>query len=281
MGARDYGSDAYWIDRYEKRGDAKKSKKRTRDEDDDDVTDEWLLSWAALRPLLLDRLRPYGGANIIDLGCGTSALPLDMLRDVDESTRVTAVDIARGAIEYQSRQRKLRLASGESSACRACFSVVDVTLSDAQLEVCDVSIDKSTTDGLLCDVDGGAARVRAMYTNLGGWLRRGAPALVAVCSWRDPEDEDGLAWLLDLVLSSVRSGAIAAGDATSYAWSLDIHTLVSRGGGRGPHVYLLGRRPRRRSARLSRLDRRASGDDPDDADEEEEIRMRHHVHEEA
>ena len=52
-------------------------------------------------------------------------------------------------------------------------------------------------------------------------------------------------------------------------WSLDIHTIVS-GETRGPHVYLLQRRPLRRSKRT----REASVDKG-----EEDLRVRLHVHE--
>ena len=138
---REYGEDAYWIRRHDR--------KRKRAED---VTDEWLLSWAALRPLLADSpVQRGGGATVLDLGCGTSPLALDLLRDHD-ATRIVGVDIAPGAIDHQLREQRSREAKGEAGASRASFAVVDVTRPDALRGASyDACIDKSTTDGLLCD----------------------------------------------------------------------------------------------------------------------------------
>ena len=136
---RDYGEDAYWISRHDR--------KRKREED---VTDEWLLSWAALQQLLANSLVRCGD-KVLDLGCGTSPLALDLLRD-HLATRIMGIDIAPGAIEHQLQEQRSRIAKGEASASRASFAVVDVTrpgtLSNASYDAC---IDKSTTDGLLCD----------------------------------------------------------------------------------------------------------------------------------
>ena len=94
-------------------------------------------------------------------------------------------------------------------------------------------------------------------------------ALVVVCSWRDPESDDGLEWLTDLVLGGLADGEEA--EALS-RWSLDIHTIVS-GETRGPHVYLLQRRPLRRSKRT-----RAPSSETESG-VEEDLRVRLHVHE--
>ena len=102
----------------------------------------------------------------------------------------------------------------------------------------------------------GAERVRAMYANVG---RTMAPdgAVAILCSWRDPESEDGLAWVVDLVLGGLRRGAAQADAAGVAYWSLDVHTLVDQGA-RGPHVYIVRRRPRRRARRGARATGSAS-----------------------
>ena len=253
---RPYGSDAYWIRRHQQ---------RTRTAGDD-LTDEWLLTWTQLQPLLAPLL-PRSCA-VLDLGCGTSTLCMDLLRDLDESATALAIDIALGAIEHQREEQLARVASNEASAARAAFARIDATqpgsaLSNVPLDAC---IDKSTTDGLLCDVHRGAERVRQMYANVG---RAIAPrGTVVLCSWRDPES-DGLEWIVDLVLGGLQLGAAQADSQST--WSLDVHTLVSRSGERGPHVYLLQRRLLRRSSR-----RLASATETED--EQVLMRMRHHLH---
>ena len=78
-GQRQYGSDAYWIDRH------------ADPAADDDRTDEWLLSWPQLSPLLASDL--LGATAAVDLGCGTSTLALDIVHDL-HAVRILAVDIA-------------------------------------------------------------------------------------------------------------------------------------------------------------------------------------------
>ena len=55
---RDYGSDSYWIERF---------RKRARSEEDD-LTDEWLITFDQMRPLLEPHI-PCGAA-VLDLGSG-------------------------------------------------------------------------------------------------------------------------------------------------------------------------------------------------------------------
>jgi hypothetical protein len=265
---RDYGSDDYWIGRFARRR-----------RDDDDETDEWLLTWLQLRELLLGDLLP-SGAVVCDLGCGISALALDLLRDRGD-TRVVGLDIAPAAVAHQRAAQRSRLQNGERAAERATFEVADVTMvplpRDDNCAEYDVCIDKSTTDGMLCDTKRGAERVRRMYAHVGAAL---APAAtVCVCSWRDPEEE-GLAWLTDLVLGGLRSGGTACSDdeeGTVCSWAVDVHTLVRTNGARGPHVYLLRRRMCRRSARCRTRTKRARAEE-EASEEEGELRLRLHVH---
>lgn len=261
---REYGSDEYWITRHGNR------KKRKRD---DDVTDEWLLSWETLQPLLADCWP--SGASVLDLGCGTSPLALDLVHDTD--ARVHAIDIAPGAVQHQQEEQRARRARGDKTASRASFDVVDVTrpgsLGNAAYDAC---IDKSTTDGLLCDTKGGAERVRSMYVNVGAALR--PDTVVAVCSWRDPDGDEGLEWLVDVVFGGLQAGAATQPSCPSPYWTLDAHTFVSCSGVRGPHVYVLRRRSLRRS---SRIQSGAAEEGDGDAVEAAELRMRCHLHEEV
>ena len=265
----DYGSDTYWVARYE-RGD------------DDALTDEWLLGWAQLRPLLArDLSASRDDPSVLDLGCGRSHLCFDLLRDHPDAI-VRAMDLAPAAIAALAQEQRSRVRRGDACASRATLECADATsaLSWRDGRTYDAVVDKSTTDGLLCDVRRGAKRVRTIYEAIGRRLR--PTAVVAVVSWRDP-DEVGLEWLVDCVLGALRRGARADEDEEDEAragswWSLDIHSLSHRaeggggGGGGGPHVYLVRRRPKRK------LRRRAVAAAAGAEEAEEDISVRHHVH---
>lgn len=269
---RHYGSDSYWEERY--------SGSRT----EANCTDEWLLSWAQLDPLLA----VPKDAQVLDIGCGTSSLAYDMLRASSRAARVVAIDNSASAIKRQKVEQKRRIAHGEASASRIDFICVDACLDTptaASSKLFDVVIDKSTTDGLLCDTKRGADRVRQIYANVASSLNPSG-AQIAVISWRDPSD--GVEFLLDCVLGPLKQhrpqgqgareeveGSSGSDDAR-VSWSLDVHSIVRQNadGGEassGPHVYLLRRRSLRRSKR-----RRESTDEEDD---EEDVVMRHHIHE--
>lgn len=265
MQDRLYGTDRYWIDRYE-RGSR------------DDETDEWLLGWQELSPLV----SVGRGDGVVDLGCGNSPLCFDLLQDHPESS-VLAIDIAPGAVQQLRQEQTRRVRRGEASAARATLACFDACVAEAWTAApslpprgCSVLIDKSTTDGLLCDTKHGAARVRSIYAHAGRLLR--ASASVLVVSWRDPSD--GLDWLVDIVLGGLRqselppAGEGGEGDeSTRSHWSVDAHT-VQRGGAAGPTAYVIRRRPRRV------MRRRVSGRQTDDDKQgEDDLVVRQHVHE--
>ena len=113
---RAYGTDAYWIERYSASAPA----------DADDVTDEWLMGAAQLAPLLGSL---PANAAVIDLGCGTSTLIFDLLRDClrGEQSRALGVDIALGAVERLREEQRARARLGEASALRAELHCADLT----------------------------------------------------------------------------------------------------------------------------------------------------------
>lgn len=277
---RDYGTDEYWIDRYE----ARARRASCLVDDVVDETDEWLLDWQQLRPLLAPQLA--ADAKVIDLGCGTSALALDMLRDhlTHAEARVLAIDLAPAAISAQRDEQRARMRE-EHSAARLELACGDAATPGAlTASMYDACIDKSTTDGLLCNTrTSGAERVRRMWQNVAKRLR--PAALVAVVSWRDPERE-GLEWLVDLVLGGLQLGSAVCPDGA--VWTVDVHSIVRDSGcsgptvgagdesARGPHVYLLRRRPRRTSPRLRAAATRPSREA---GDEQPLITLRQHVHE--
>lgn len=294
---RDYGRDSYWQGRYEKR-------LATSSNVDEDETDEWLFSWQHLKPLLC---LPQSGARICDLGCGTSALCLDAVSDLGNGAHAVGVDIAPAAIEFQRNEQKIRIAQerkkGTSYSSHAEFICKDLCRHGAWgqadcLASFDACIDKATTDGLLCDTKRGAARVRNMYAEIAPALK--PEALIAVLSWRSPL-VDGVDWFVDCVLGGLREGGVASRDvanggglddaARDYGWTLDVHSITRDEDHesqpedednveavqhlQGPHVYLLRRRPRRRSRRKNVVEQRLSAAGEQD---EENIQMRHHLH---
>ena len=276
---RAYGDDSYWIHRYEQRA----SSSGAASSADNEATDEWLFSYPNLKPLLKIR----SGASLVDLGCGTSMLTLDAVADLGDGSRAVGADIAPAAIEYQLSEQRARAARGCSGSMQASFVCKDICRSDAweaESSSFDVCIDKATTDGLLCDTKRGAARVRSMYAAIAPALR--PEALVAVLSWRSPE-RDGVEWCIDCVLGGLREGSVACEDdddhdISSSRWTLDVHSIVREvkeeedgealDADQGPHVYLLRRRPRRRSRRRIAVAQRLEEDGSD------ELEMRHHVH---
>ena len=275
------GNDDYWVSRYARRSTSAA----------DDETDEWLLSWDHLRPLLAPAV-PVA-ASVLDLGCGTSTLALDMLRDhLITGGSVTAVDLAPAAIDAQRAEQQRRTRRGQPSASRCTLVCADAAAPGA-LTGCsfDAVLDKSTTDGLLCDTRNGASRVRRMYEAVGRTLR--PSAVVAVVSWRDPQSDEGVAWLVDLVWGGLRQAQEATtatagpGASERWRWSLDVHSPVLADGSSGPHVYLLRRRvlrasPRQRRRHVSTGGGEGAGEgggEDDGREVEEELSMKLHVHE--
>lgn len=251
---RDYGAASYWRARY-----AAGSK-------DDSHTDEWLLAWQQLQPLLEDEIER--SARVVDLGCGTSKLCFDLLSThLDEAGSVLALDNAPGAISELEREKARRVRRGEASASRAtlrCMEAWDV-------KGCfDVAIDKSTTDGLLCDGHRGAGRVRRMYASVGEALS--PRALVVVVSWRGCDD--GLGWLLESAVEGLRQGSARGQYAgCRWCWSIDVHAPSDLAAAAAPHVYLVRRRPRRFSPRTA-VRRHGEGRD----EEQDALVVREHWH---
>ena len=258
---RAYGSDDYWIDRYHENASGA------------DETDEWLLGATELSPLLAGILPR--DSTILDIGCGISTLTLDLLRDTTRVSRALGVDVAPGATRALEQERDNRIASGDVSARRAEFLCADLSCAPvdwASSTAFDAVFDKSTTDGLLCDTKRGARRVGAVYEAVGRVLQ--PSARVVLISYKPPED--GLEWLVDVVLGGLRQGT-AAEDGESW-WSLDVHSIGPRedeeasgaddgdAGTPAPTVYVLSKRPRRVLRRRR---------DPAAADDEELSVQRH------
>ena len=259
---REYGSDEYWIERHARGGGS------------EDDTDEWLAGWPQLRALLIPVLP--AGASVLDLGCGVSSLCFDLLRDhLNSSGRVCALDIAPGAIAKLGTEQQARMARGEVSAMRADLLCADATEPGAWLPLTaafDAVVDKSTTDGLLCDTRRGAKRVRDIYAHVGKALR--PEGVVIVASWRDPND--GFEWVADCVLGGLRSVEDwEAAEDTAAHWSVDVHSIELRDNdAAAPHIYVMQRRQRRLMRRQTATRAAARRHGVVEAD----VPVRHHLH---
>lgn len=143
---------------------------------------------------------------MIDLGCGTSCLSFDMLSShLSGVGKVLAIDDADGAIVQMEAQKARLVLDGTTSAARASFLCADASQISSSYSF-DVSMDKGTTDAMLCDVEHGPARCKAMYAAVASTFGLREAACAVVVSWRDP-DEDGLDWLVELVVGGLQQGS--------------------------------------------------------------------------
>jgi len=249
---RDYGSRQYWQQRYAVARDVT-----------EEQTDEWFISWLHLAPCCAAHISKDSAC--VDLGCGTSGLAFDMLANHLTSGTVLAIDDANGAIMQMQAEKIERQKRGSKnarrSASRATFLCDDVTLLTGSFGV---SMDKGTTDAMLCDATNGAARCKAMYAAVASAFGLRASAVAVVVSWRDPSD-DGLDWLVELVVGGLKEGSASESIAAytdettglyvvavgcAWSWQLDIHSAESGTDGQSsPSVYVVRRSTRRMSQR--------------------------------
>ena len=277
---RDYGSLQYWQRRYAVAEGVR-----------EEQTDEWFISWLHLAPCCAAHI-PKDSA-CVDLGCGTSGLAFDMLANHLTSGTVFAVDDANGAIVQMQAEKTKREKSGSQSArqsaSRATFQCEDVTLLNGSFGV---SMDKGTTDAMLCDSTNGAARCKAMYAAVASTFGLRASAVAVVVSWRDAT-EDGLDWLVELVVGGLKEGsasesiaaytdektgldAVAVGCA--WSWQLDIHSAESGTDGQtSPSVYVVRRSTRRVSQRL--MAARSAAVEEGEQGETASLAVRQHLYE--
>ena len=131
-----YADKRFWQDRYE-RERATELGGGSRGSAAGDALFEWCAPWSSIRELVRAVAPDVGGA-VLELGCGSSTLALDMHRD--GYSDVLAVDFAPAAVEVRHP---------------ACDLEVHCPTNDAQLAVASVCLPYVEVD--LGD-DGGGAR---------------------------------------------------------------------------------------------------------------------------
>jgi SAM-dependent methyltransferase len=136
--ADEYATQWYWEERYQAGGLPNR-------------TDEWLLPWRDLKPLLRSVKRD---AAILDIGCGTSELCFELAEAYPEG-RIVGMDNAPTAIETMKSQQR-QLTDAADAQKRVEFDVVDALKLHLKYGLeeggaFDVAIDKSTLDAIMCD----------------------------------------------------------------------------------------------------------------------------------
>ena len=257
----------------------------------EEQTNEWFVSWLHLAPCCAAHISK--DAACVDLGCGTSDLAFDMLANHLTTGKVLAIDDANGAIMQmqaeKTRRQKRSYGSVGQSASRATFLCEDVALLTGSF---DVSMDKGTTDAMLCDATNGVARCKAMYVAVASTFGLRAFAVAVVVSWRDPS-EDGLDWLVELVIGGLKEGSASESIAAytdettglhvaavgcAWSWQLDIHSAdLGTDGQSSPSVYVVRRSTRRVSQRPTKA--RAAAAEAGQLVDTTSLIVRQHVYE--
>lgn len=118
---------------------------------------EWLADFAVLGPWLKEAIAERSRPQILHIGCGSSALSLQLRELVDSPQQIHNVDYSDVVIE-KNRQRELdllRLTESERELCR--WSTLDLLsvsrISEFGGPEYDMIIDKSTSDAISCAAD--------------------------------------------------------------------------------------------------------------------------------
>ena len=258
-----YADKRFWQDRYE-RERATELGGGSRGSAAGDALFEWYAPWSSIRELVRAVAPDVGGA-VLELGCGSSTLALDMHRD--GYSDVLAVDFAPAAVEVSNelaRAAGVSLgtctgagADADEAAPGLRFEVMDVR--DLSLEAASVEcvIDKATVDAILCASDG-AQNVLRVASEVDRVLCMGGVFIIVSHINPDPDavpgaDEDdqeastkpmaagatcGLDWLSSAILPAF--------DWMQARWTVDVHSMPDEP--HMPHLYVL-RKHRRAQTR--------------------------------
>lgn len=153
---------------------------------------EWFFGFDTVRHIILPLIQPQPSSvfQVLDIGCGTSALGPCVYRHSPIAVHITCADISPVAVRMMEEHTKTKPILPNNASSRLKFAKMDCT----ELNSCyksnsiDLIVDKGTTDALLRSKEG-EAKARLM-------LKRCAEVLKSSGSLLQFSDEDPDARLL-------------------------------------------------------------------------------------
>lgn len=121
---------------------------------------EWFFGFDSVRdfimPLLQTMSRPNAALQVVDMGCGTSALGPSIYRHSPVSVHVTCADISPIAVKLMQEHIQAKAVQPHSCSSQIEFVELDCTQLDKRFSpsTVDLIIDKGTTDALLRSREG-------------------------------------------------------------------------------------------------------------------------------
>ncbi|XP_046901084.1 citrate synthase-lysine N-methyltransferase CSKMT, mitochondrial isoform X1 [Hypomesus transpacificus] len=121
---------------------------------------EWFFGFGTVQDFILPLLHSKPDSNtifqVLDLGCGTSALGLDIYKNSFSAVQVTCADISPVAVRFMQEQIRTKAAEPRNPDSRLEFLELDCTELHQHYgsESLDLIIDKGTTDALLRSREG-------------------------------------------------------------------------------------------------------------------------------
>uniref|UniRef100_A0A3P9KU49 Citrate synthase-lysine N-methyltransferase CSKMT, mitochondrial n=1 Tax=Oryzias latipes TaxID=8090 RepID=A0A3P9KU49_ORYLA len=121
---------------------------------------EWFFGFDSVRdflmPLLQSSSHPDSPVQVLDMGCGTSALGPSIYRHSPVSVQVTCADISPVAVQLMQEKTRLEAVRPSNPSSRLQFVELDCTQLDRRYSPnsLDLIVDKGTTDALLRSKEG-------------------------------------------------------------------------------------------------------------------------------
>ncbi|XP_029944097.1 citrate synthase-lysine N-methyltransferase CSKMT, mitochondrial [Salarias fasciatus] len=157
---------------------------------------EWFFGFDSVQDLILPLLRtgsrPDGLLQVLDLGCGTSALGPSVYARCSLPVHVTCADISPVAVRLMREQTAARSVRPLNLSSRLDFVELDCTQLDTRFaaDSVDLILDKGTTDALLRSREGGGKADLLLRQCLKALRRSGS-----LLQFSDEDPDARLPWL--------------------------------------------------------------------------------------